>query len=157
LFLRALRAVTLAVDDWIQRQEVILREGPARARYQAEVDPIASAVREKAAQERNRKALLSQGYFDEQDVLLPREARSGEKTASASPKNLLWPASEHAGSTGPETARGTVGQTVPHVVRTQREDAPHQHARRPRKGVVLIRKPKPARLRYRAGQFVREA
>jgi hypothetical protein len=30
-------------------------------------------------------------------------------------------------------------------------------APRRQKGVVIIRKPKPARLRYRAGQFVREA
>lgn len=48
LFLRIARAVTLAADDWIQRQEVRLRDNSAVATFQAEVDPIASAVREKA-------------------------------------------------------------------------------------------------------------
>ncbi len=48
LFLRTARTITLTVDDWIQRQEVSLREGAAVAQFQAEVDPAASAVREKA-------------------------------------------------------------------------------------------------------------
>ena len=47
LFLRTARTITLTVDDWIQRQEVSLREGAAVAQFQAEVDPAASAVREK--------------------------------------------------------------------------------------------------------------
>lgn len=48
LFLRIARAVTLAADDWIQRQEVRLRDTAAMADFQAEVDPVASAVRERA-------------------------------------------------------------------------------------------------------------
>lgn len=49
LFLRALRAVTLTVDDWIQTQEVLLREPAYRRQHQAEVAPAASSRREKAA------------------------------------------------------------------------------------------------------------
>lgn len=54
LFLRIARAVTLAADDWIQRQEVRLRNTTAMADFQAEVDPIASAAREKVIR-RERK------------------------------------------------------------------------------------------------------
>lgn len=55
LFLRIVRSITLTVDDWIQRQEVGLREQVAgKAEYLAEVDPAASAVREKAIR-RERK------------------------------------------------------------------------------------------------------
>lgn len=48
LFLRAVRAVTLTVDDWVQAQELKLREPAVRAAAQVEVDPVASALREKA-------------------------------------------------------------------------------------------------------------
>jgi hypothetical protein len=48
LFLRIARSVTLTVDDWIQRQEVALRDQLAVPVFQAEVDPVRSAVREKA-------------------------------------------------------------------------------------------------------------
>jgi hypothetical protein len=48
LFLRTAREITLTMDDWIQRQEVSLREGAAVAQFQAEVDPVASAAREKS-------------------------------------------------------------------------------------------------------------
>ena len=61
LFLQALRTVTLAVDDWIQREEVKLREpftlrteGAARAAALAEVEPIASKKRERAQRQARR-------------------------------------------------------------------------------------------------------
>jgi len=47
LFLRTLRSITLTVDDWIQRQEVLLREPAQKAEFAAEVDSVASAAREK--------------------------------------------------------------------------------------------------------------
>jgi hypothetical protein len=52
LFLRIARLVTLTVDDWIQRQEVLLREPASKAAYQVDVNPSTSAIREKA----NKKA-----------------------------------------------------------------------------------------------------
>jgi hypothetical protein len=54
LFLRTARAITLTVDDWIQRQEVALRGASVVAEFQAEVDPVASAAREKVIR-RERK------------------------------------------------------------------------------------------------------
>ena len=48
LFLRIARSITLTVDDWIQVQEVKLRQEAGRQEILAEVDPSASAVREKA-------------------------------------------------------------------------------------------------------------
>jgi hypothetical protein len=68
LFLRALRAVTLAVDDWIQRQEVALREKTAVAQFQAEVDPVQSRKREKvsrAAKPRRPRLVYQHGEFVE--------------------------------------------------------------------------------------------
>ena len=47
MFLRTARAITLAADDWIQRQEVALRDKAAVPAFQAEVDPVQSAAREK--------------------------------------------------------------------------------------------------------------
>jgi hypothetical protein len=48
LFLRIARSITLTVDDWIQVQEVKLRQEAGKQEILAEVDPTASAVREKA-------------------------------------------------------------------------------------------------------------
>jgi hypothetical protein len=47
LFLRVARSITLTVDDWIQRQEVLLRDPAQKAKFAAEVDPVTSAAREK--------------------------------------------------------------------------------------------------------------
>jgi hypothetical protein len=144
IFLRALRAVTLAVDDWIQRQEVRLRDKAAMAEFLAEVDPAASAAREQ-----NRKALISQRHFDAPDVLLRGEARSGEQTASASPKEFAGVPADGCTSACPTKARKRTG--------TRDRLSAAVYGPSPAKSVVIIRKPKPARLRYRAGQFVREA
>lgn len=46
LFLWAVRAVTLTVDDWVQAQEIRLRQTAAMADFLREVDPAASAARE---------------------------------------------------------------------------------------------------------------
>jgi hypothetical protein len=115
IFLRALRAVTLAVDDWIQRQEVALREGPARARYQAEVDPAQSERREQSI-------------------------RAGEKFAGVPADGCT-----SACLTKARKRTGTRDRLSAAV-----------YGPSPAKGVVIIRRPKPVRLRYRAGQFVRE-
>jgi hypothetical protein len=68
LFLRGARAVTLAVDDWIQRQEVALREKSAVAQFQAEVNPGESRKREKAvraAKPRRPRLVYRHGEFVE--------------------------------------------------------------------------------------------
>jgi len=68
LFLRALRAVTLTVDDWIQRQEVALREKSTVAQFQAEVDPVQSRKREKvsrATKPRRPRLVYQHGEFVE--------------------------------------------------------------------------------------------
>jgi len=58
LFLRIARTVTLSVDDWIQKQEVALRQESVKQEALAEVDPVASAAREKAVRRATRKARL---------------------------------------------------------------------------------------------------
>jgi hypothetical protein len=57
LFLRTARTITLTVDDWIQRQEVSLRARAAVAEFQSEVDPVASALRERSGQATREKAV----------------------------------------------------------------------------------------------------
>lgn len=54
MFLRIARSITLTVDDWIQVQEVKLRQDAVRQEALAEVNPVQSAVREKAVR-RERK------------------------------------------------------------------------------------------------------
>lgn len=74
LFLRALRAVTLTVDDWIQTQENLLRAPAYRGQYapaelaafQTEVDPVMSSRREKAhraAKPRRPRLVYQHGEF----------------------------------------------------------------------------------------------
>lgn len=74
LFLRAVRAVTLSVDDWVQAQENLLRAPVYRGQYapaevaafQAEVDPVASSRREKAqraAKPRRPRLVYQHGEF----------------------------------------------------------------------------------------------
>lgn len=55
LFLRALRAATWTVDDWIQRQELTLREPAERAEAAKTVDRKASAARERQIRARRPK------------------------------------------------------------------------------------------------------
>jgi hypothetical protein len=54
LFLRIARSITLTVDDWIQAQEVKLRQEAGKQEILAEVDPAASAVRENAVRRERR-------------------------------------------------------------------------------------------------------
>ncbi len=46
LFLQVTRTAVWSVDEWLQRQEVLLRQPAAIAQFQKEVNPIASGVRE---------------------------------------------------------------------------------------------------------------
>jgi hypothetical protein len=59
LFLRIVRSITLTVDDWIQAQEVKLRQEAGKQEILAEVDPAASAVREKAIKRTRRNGSIA--------------------------------------------------------------------------------------------------
>jgi len=70
LTLRILRSIVLAIDDWIQRQEVLLRQ-PAEARQMiAEVNRSQSAMRERAIRKAREKQPRLR-YVNGQFVRLP--------------------------------------------------------------------------------------